>query len=150
MLVDRPHRAIGLTHAGWRGTQGAILHNTLEAMRAHYDTQPSELLAAIGPSIGPCCYEVDEPVRQAFASDPFTRRTGRFTTVSVPAEGGGERQSLRLDLAASIRAQLIELGVPEERIEVTDLCPGSRTDLFYSHRMEGGQTGRFAVVLGLV
>jgi YfiH family protein len=149
MLVDSVHRAIGLTHAGWRGTSGAILRNTLDAMREGYGTQPGDVLAAIAPTIGTCCYEVDEPVRQAFASDPLAARTGQFTTTSVPTEDGGERESLRLDLSASNYAQLLELGVPAAQIETSDLCPGSHTDLFFSHRMEGGRTGRFAVVLGL-
>jgi polyphenol oxidase len=150
LLVDPMHRAIGLTHAGWRGTSGSILRNTLEAMHARYSSQPSDLRAAIAPTIGLCCYEVDEPVREAFARDPLSKRTARFSTTTVCGEDGQERASLRLDLAASNHAQLLELGVPESHIEVSQLCPGSRTDLFYSHRMEGGRTGRFAVVLGLV
>ena len=150
LLVDRAHRAIGLTHAGWRGTSGAILRNTLDAMRERYGTQPSDVLAAIAPTIGPCCYEVDEPVRQAFASDPLAARTGQFSVITVPTEDGGERESLRLDLSASNYAQLLELGVPAAQIETSDLCPGSHTDLFFSHRMEGGRTGRFAVTLGLL
>lgn len=150
MLVDPVHRAIGLTHAGWRGTQGAIVRNTLEMMRERYATKPSDLLAAIAPSIGPCCYEVDAPVRQAFEANAFVRKTARFLTVNVQEESGIERESLRLDLAASNRAQLVALGIPDQHITVSDLCPGSRTDLFFSHRMEGGHTGRFAVVLGLV
>ena len=150
MLVDRAHRAIGLTHAGWCGTSGAILRNTLEAMHTHYGTRPADLLAAIAPTIGPCCYEVDEPVRQAFAGDPLAERTAHFSTVTVPAEEGGVRASLRLDLAASNYAQLRDLGVPAAQIETSEMCPGSNTDLFFSHRMEGGRTGRFAVVLGLL
>lgn len=150
LLADRAHRAIGLTHSGWRGAAGLILRNTLEAMHARYGTEPSDLLAAIAPTIGPCCYEVDEPVRQVFAHDPLAERTARFSTVMVPTEDGDERESLRLDLAATNRAQLVELGVPEARIEASDVCTGSHTDIFFSHRMEGGRTGRFAVVLGLV
>jgi YfiH family protein len=150
LLVDRLHRAIGLTHAGWRGTSGAILRNTLEAMHARYGTKPADLLAAVAPTIGLCCYEVDEPVRQAFARDPLAQRTAHFSNITVPTEDGDERESLRLDLAASNRAQLLELGVPAAQIEVSDLCPGSHTELFFSHRMEGGRTGRFAVALGLI
>jgi YfiH family protein len=150
LLIDPLHEAIGLTHAGWRGTAGAILRNTLDAMHARYGSEPDDLLAAIAPTIGPCCYEVDEPVRRAFASDPLPQRAARFSTVTVTGEDGVERDSLRLDLAASNHAQLLELGVPGAHIEVSDLCPGTHTDLFYSHRMEGGRTGRFAVVLGLI
>lgn len=150
LLVDPVHNAIGLTHSGWRGAAGAILRNTLDAMHARYGSEPSDLIAAIAPTIGPCCYEVDEPVRRAFSSDPLSRRTARFSSILAQSEDGAPRESLRLDLAASNHAQLLELGVSESRIEVSDMCPGTRTDLFYSHRMEGGRTGRFAVVLGLV
>ncbi len=150
LLVDPAHEVIGLTHAGWRGTCGAIVRETLEAMHERYGTRAEEVVAAIGPTIGPCCYEVDERVRQEFDRDPLARRTARFSTVTVTSAEGHERPSLRLDLAASNRAQLLELGVPEQQIEASDCCPGSHTDVFYSHRMEGGQTGRFAIVLGLL
>jgi YfiH family protein len=149
LLLDPAHQAIGLTHSGWRGAAGAILRTTLNAMHERYGTEPGAVLAAIAPTIGPCCYEVDEPVRRAFASDPLAKRSARFSTMTVPTLGGGEHTSLRLDLAATNHAQLVDLGVPEQQIEVSELCPGSQTDLFFSHRMEGGRTGRFAVVLGL-
>jgi purine-nucleoside/S-methyl-5'-thioadenosine phosphorylase / adenosine deaminase len=150
LLVDPTHRAIGLTHAGWRGTSEGVVRKTLAAMRGAYGTSPGECLAAIGPTIGPCCYEVDEPVRKAFATDHVVAASARFSTVRVPGDAGGERDSLRLDLAASSRAQLVACGVPEARIEVADLCTGCHTDLFFSHRIEGGPTGRFAVALGLL
>jgi copper oxidase (laccase) domain-containing protein len=91
---------------------------------------------------------VDERVRSAFAQDPFAERNARFSTIMV-SDAGGSRESLRLDVLGSNRAQLLDLGVPAERIEISELCTGSRTDLFFSSRMEGGSTGRFAVVLGL-
>lgn len=150
LLVDSAHEAVGLAHAGWRGTRDGIVRKTLDAMRAAYGTSPHDCLAAIGPTIGPCCYEVDEPVRQAFRANPFAEAAARFSTLSVADGAGGERESLRLDLAASNRAQLVACGVPESRIEVSNQCTGSQTDLFFSHRVEGGPTGRFAVVLGLM
>lgn len=148
MFVDPAHKAIGLTHAGWRGTRGGILRNTLTAMHERYGTTPDQLCTAIAPTIGPCCYEVDEPVRAEFEQNPFAWRNAHFSTVPVAAPEG-TRESLRLDVLASNRSQLIELGIPPERIELGDHCTGSRTDLFFSSRVEGGRTGRFAVVLGL-
>lgn len=149
MFVDPEHKAIGLTHAGWRGTCGGIVRNTLEAMHQRYGTVPEQVFASISPTIGPCCYEVDERVRNEFERNPFAMRNAHFSTVTVP-HAEGTRESLRLDVLASNRSQLLELGVPEERIELSHLCTGSRTDLFFSSRIEGGRTGRFAVVLGLL
>ena len=150
LLADPAHGAIGLAHAGWRGTAGAILSRTLAAMAHAYGTHPADVYAGVGPSIGPCCYEVDEHVQAAFAAHPLAHATGVFSTVTVADGAGGERESLRVDLAASNRAQLRALGVSDDHIETSDFCTGHRRDLFYSHRMEGGRTGRFAVVLALV
>lgn len=150
LLVDPSHVAIGLAHAGWRGTRDGIVRKTLEAMRERYGTVPEHCLAAISPTIGPCCYEVDDRVRLAFRANPFVEANARFSTQRLPDAAGGERESLRLDLAASNQAQLIACGVPSARIEASDVCTGSRTELFFSHRVEGGPTGRFAVALGLL
>jgi polyphenol oxidase len=151
LFADPAHGAIGLAHAGWRGTSQAILASTLAAMARTYGTQPGEVRVAIAPCIGPCCYEVDERVRAAFAAHPLAHKTGIFSTVTVADEtAGGERESHRVDLVASNHAQLRALGVPDDHIEASDFCTGHRRDLFYSHRMERGRTGRFAVVLALV
>lgn len=153
LLVDTEHEAIGLAHAGWRGTSEGTVLQTLAAMRRAYNTRAERCLAAIAPTIGPCCYEVDDPVRQAFRANPSNPLAGeiaRFSTLRVPDGAGGERESLRLDLAASNQALLVACGVPADQIEVADLCTGCHTDLFFSHRVEGGPTGRFAVALGLL
>jgi YfiH family protein len=153
LLVDPAHQAIGLAHAGWRGTSEGVVLQTLAAMSRTYDTSPEECFAAIGPTIGPCCYEVDEPVRQAFRanpSNPLAEEIARFSTVRVPDDARGERESLRLDIAASNHALLVACGVPASQIEVADLCTGSHTNPFFSHRVKGGPTGRFAVALGLL
>jgi purine-nucleoside/S-methyl-5'-thioadenosine phosphorylase / adenosine deaminase len=151
LLADPAHGAIGLAHAGWRGTSQAILASTLDAMAHAYGTRPSEVRVAIAPCVGPCCYEVDERVRAAFAAHPLAHATGVFSIVTVPdGAAGGARESHRVDLVASNRAQLRALGVPDDHIEASDFCTGHRRDLFYSHRMEGGRTGRFAVVFAQV
>lgn len=149
LFVDPTHKAIGLTHAGWRGTCGGIVRNTMDAMYKQYGTTPDQVYTAIAPTISPCCYEVDEPVRDEFARNPFAWRNAHFSTVTVSTPEGAH-ESLRLDVLASNRSQLLELGVPAAHIELSQLCTGSRTDLFFSSRIEGGQTGRFAVALGLV
>lgn len=149
LLYDQAHAAIGLTHAGWRGTRDTIVLKTIAAMQVAYGTQLADLIAAIGPTIGPCCYEVDTRVFDEFQRDPIARETAAFSTVEVPTAEGGVRESLRLDLSTSNRQQLLVAGLAESQIETSEYCPGSRRDLFFSHRMEGGNTGRFAVVLGL-
>lgn len=145
MLVDPRHAAISLVHGGWRGTSGAIVAHAIEKMSERFGTQTADLRVGIGPSIGPCCYEVDEPVRAAFQTNPIAAETAHFSTVTLP-DG---RESLRLDVASSNRDQLIAAGVPSAQIEQSDICTGCRRDLFFSHRMENSRTGRFAVVIAL-
>ena len=150
LIVDAAHEAIGLVHAGWRGTSLGIVSNTLRAMGERYGTRPEQCVTAIAPTIGPCCYEVDQPVYDAFQSLPFAGASARFSTVRVADAAGTERDSLRLDLSASNHAQLAACGVSLERIESAEQCTGSHTDLYFSHRVEGSPSGRFAVALGLL
>ena len=149
LIVDPAHAAIALVHAGWRGTSGAVAVAALTAMGQHYGTRPDEVHIGVGPSIGPCCYEVDEPVRAAFAAHPLASQHTFFSTSMVPDDRGDQRPSLRVDVAASNRAQLMASGVRDERIEMSEFCTGCRRDLFFSHRMENNRTGRFAVVVAL-
>jgi polyphenol oxidase len=149
LIVDPPHKAIALAHAGWRGTSGAVAVETLREMREHYSTRPGDVWVGLGPSIGPCCYEVDEPVREAFLAHPIACEHLYFSTVLVPDGKCGMRPSLRLDVEAANRAQLIAAGVPDEQIESSGFCTGCRRDLFFSHRLENSRTGRHAVVIGL-
>ena len=149
LLVDPAHQAIALVHAGWRGTSGAVVVAALDAMSEHYGSRPNAVWAGIGPSIGPCCYEVDEPVQAAFAANPIASQHTFFSTVMVPDGIGDQRPSLRLDVAASNLAQLLASGIHPDHIEQSEYCTGCRTDLFFSHRIEKGRTGRFAVVIAL-
>ncbi|MBA3826237.1 MAG: peptidoglycan editing factor PgeF [Ktedonobacterales bacterium] len=149
LMVDPVHSAIALVHAGWRGASQAVGVAALHALGTRYGTRPQDVRVGLGPSIGPCCYEVDEPVRAAFAAHPLANQHSFFSTIMVPDGHGDERPSLRLDVPACSRAQLIAAGVPAEQIEVSGFCTGHQRDLFFSHRMENGKTGRFAVVLAL-
>ncbi len=149
LLVDPAHEAIALVHAGWRGTSSAVAVNALTAMHERYGTQPDEVYVGIAPSIGPCCYEVDAPVRDAFAAHPLAAQHTFFSEIMVPTGDGDQRPSLRLDVAACNRAQLLASGVRADRIEQSELCTGCRRDLFFSHRLENSKTGRFAVVIAL-
>ncbi len=144
LLYDPRHRAIGLVHAGWRGTAAGVIRAAILAMAERYATQPGELYAGIGPAIGACCYEVSGAVRAEFAANPFAHARAHFEERHTEA---GTR--LYLGIAESNYAQLLATGVLSAHIEHSGYCTGCRTDLFYSNRVEPWPSGRFAVALGL-
>lgn len=136
VLLYAPHRrVVAAVHAGWRGTARRAPARALEAMRDAYDVAPGEVLAGIGPSIGPCCYEVGPDVAAAFRE--FTGILGT----------GADRQTL--DLWEANRQILLAAGVPAAQIELARLCTRCRSDLFFSHRAQGYPAGRFAGAIGL-
>lgn len=141
-LVDPDRSAIGLAHAGWRGTVGKIAAKTVTAMTEDFGSRPGRLLAAIGPSIGPCCYEVDEtvagPLREAFPED-----WPRLLTAGRPGHW-------RADLWTANRVALLQAGLGEDRIRAASLCTACYPKTFFSHRASGGHTGRMAAILALV
>ena len=134
LLADVETGAVGLAHAGWRGTVANIGAKTLAAMVEAFGSKPENILAAIGPSIGACCYEVDDFVRdQASGYEEF-----------FAPKGGGKYQ---LDLWGMNAKQLQEAGVPAENIVVAGVCTNDNVDLFCSYRAEQGRTGRMGVSL---
>ena len=134
LLADVETGAIGLAHAGWRGTVANIGAKTLTAMVEAFGTKPENVLAAIGPSIGACCYEVDD----------FVRDQARGYEEFFAAKGGGKYQ---LDLWGMNVKQLVEAGVPQDNISVAGVCTNDNVDLFCSYRAEQGKTGRMGVCL---
>ncbi|HLZ21438.1 MAG TPA: peptidoglycan editing factor PgeF [Ktedonobacterales bacterium] len=147
LLYDPAHHAFALVHAGWRGAAGAVAPQAIQTMRRRWGTRPSDLLVGIGPSIGACCYEVNEQVRERFAANPLAWESARF--VEREPEGGGQGTGLYLDIPESNYQQLLAAGVAPEHIEMSEHCTGCRTDLFFSHRREPWPSGRFAVAIGL-
>jgi len=137
LLYDPVHQALGLVHAGWRGTMAGIAMGTVAAMTEAYGSRPADIIAGLGPGIGPCCYQVGTEVIELVKANfnPWQEL--------LQPQGDG---SLHFDLQEANRRQLAELGV--EEIEAMQLCTACRTDEFFSYRAEGGQTGCFAVVLG--
>lgn len=134
LLADVETGAVGLAHAGWRGTVANIGAKTLAAMVEAFGSKPQNILVAIGPSIGACCYEVDDFVRnQASGYEEF-----------FAGKGGGKYQ---LDLWGMNAKQLQEAGVPAENIVVAGVCTNDNVDLFCSYRAEQGRTGRMGVCL---
>lgn len=137
-LLDPPHHALGLCHAGWRGTVADVVGQTLAKMGQRYGTRPADLLAALGPAIGPCCYEVDDAVAGALrAAVPWAE------TVLAPSRPGHPR----LDLWAANRRRLEDRGVLAARIRVAGICTACQPGLLFSHRRDHGQTGRMRAVL---
>jgi hypothetical protein len=132
LLYDPATPAAGAVHAGWRGTVKQIVRKAVARMQHEYGSDPSAMIAAIGPAIGPECYEVDEPVmgpvRETF---PFWK--------DVSAARGNGRWSL--DLAKANRIELVAAGLKERNVHGLGLCTSCRRDLFYSFRAEG-RTGR--------
>jgi YfiH family protein len=134
LLADPRQRAVAAVHAGWRGSAARAASAAVEAMIEAFGTRPGDLLAGIGPAIGPCCYEVGQDVANAFGAE----RAELF-------------QDGRLDLWAANRQALIAAGVPEAQIELAGICTQCQSDRFFSHRANGGQpAGRFAGVIRIL
>jgi YfiH family protein len=161
LLVDPKKRAIAAIHAGWRGTLQRIVVKAVGQMQMHFKTRPADLLAAIGPSIGGCCYEVGTEVATQFQSqfaeapewfDEF--RTGdepnpiQWLNMMPPGHQPPPKNVL-LDLRKANRAQLVGAGLRAPNICVTDLCTACRRDLLFSYRKEGPQSGRLLSVIGM-
>lgn len=133
LLFDSRHRAVAAVHVGWKGTALGLVEKTVATMIDQYDTDPREVLAAVGPSIGADCYEVDGRVRAAFSS-----YGGRWSRWARRISGKG----WILNLAGANVDLLVGSGVPREKIVLFDICTHCEKDLFYSYRAESGRTGR--------
>lgn len=164
ILVDPKHQAVGVFHAGWRGTLKRIVEKGVGAMRRCFGTRARDLKAAIGPGIHACCYEVGEEVRDRFESQfAYAAKLFREVKESNPvrekypllfltarAPGHSELpKKIFLDLVEANRAQLMAAGVRAENIEASQLCTKCRTDLLFSYRAEKGKTGRMMGVVGV-
>jgi YfiH family protein len=136
LLYDAEHGALGLAHAGWRGTLAGIATQAVLAMKEHFGTRPERLWAGIGPAIGPCCYEVSTDLGDAFAH--------RFGEQVIARDEGAR---LSVDLPRANALALEEAGLQE--IEIAGLCTACHTGEFFSHRAEGGRTGRQPALIGL-
>lgn len=143
LLYDPRHHALGVCHAGWRGTVNGAAAATLWTMQASYDTQPGDVRACIGPSIGPASYEVGEEVL-VMAQAKLAHAEELF---SYP--NGLERRPY-FNLWRANAQQLIESGVPETQIEISAIDTAQNTQDFFSHRAEQGKCGLFSMTAWLV
>ena len=160
-LVDPKKHVIAAVHAGWRGTLQRIATKAIGTMQMHFGTRPADLLAAIGPSIGVCCYEVGPEVASQFksqfpnASNWFDElRTGdepnplQWLNMAPPGHQPPPKNVL-LNLRKANSAQLLEAGLLDRNMFVCDLCTACRRDLFFSYRKDAGTTGRLLSVIGI-
>jgi purine-nucleoside/S-methyl-5'-thioadenosine phosphorylase / adenosine deaminase len=165
LLVDARRRVVAAVHAGWRGTLARIAEKVVGWMRMRFGTDPADVAAAIGPAIGPCCYEVGPEVSQAYCSqfdrakEWFSEPSGERVNPDGPAgldwlkkePPGHERPEPRahLDLAAANCWQLEASGVPPGKIFSAGLCTACHRDRLFSYRRDGPGTGRMMAVIGL-
>ncbi len=143
LFYDPTHQAVGLAHAGWRGTVSHVAAKTLMAMGEAYGTRPEEVRAVLGPCIGVCCYEVGADVFREFSEVfPWAGEILQKTSAD----------HWKLDLAQANARQLVEIGLKEENLIRSGLCTIRNNDLFYSHRAEAREsapTGRFGAFIML-
>jgi polyphenol oxidase len=164
ILVDPKKQAVGVFHAGWRGTLKRIAEKGVGEMRRHFGTRARDLKAAIGPGIHGCCYEVGEEVRGKFESqfayaaklfrevEEFNEVREKYPMLFLTARAPGHSElpkKIFLDLVEANRQQLLSVGVPAKSIEASDLCTNCRTDLLFSYRAEKGKTGRMMGLVGV-
>ena len=142
LLFDPIHRALAVVHAGWRGTVALIAQKTLLMMQSAFGSAPERCFAAIGPSIGPCCYEVDAPVIEAF-KQAFPRET---SYILLP---GNDADHAKLDLWRANSAQLLAIGVKEKHIFTSHVCTAHHHQVFHSYRAELGAAGRMGLLAWL-
>jgi YfiH family protein len=141
LLHDPLRGVVAAVHAGWRGTAGGIAPAAIRLMRAAFGCQPAHIRAGVGPAIGRCCYEVGpEVVRAVGEATP-----GGAAPLHDPLPAG----KAMLDLTAAVMAQLAGAGLDPANIAAAGLCTACRTDLFYSHRLEGEPTGRTGAAIAL-
>ena len=132
-FVDTVGKAIGLAHAGWRGTVGKIGEEVIKKMTALYGTNPSNVVVAIGPAISKCCYEVDEDCAENF----YNLKDLDNSKFIFPKEDG----KYMIDLLETNRQIVMKAGVKEENIVLSDLCTKCNSDLLWSHRATNGHRG---------
>jgi YfiH family protein len=132
LLADDTHHIVAVAHAGWRGLVGGLIENTLQTMVERFGSCPEAIVAAVGPGIGPCCFEVGSEVAEHFPPSVLRAR----------AEGNPH-----VDLPEAARLRLLHAGVPADRIESAGICTACHTERFFSHRRESGKTGRMGAFI---
>ena len=141
MFYDPENRVIATSHAGWRGTVAEIGKVTVEKMAREFGSKPENIIAAIGPSISQCCYEVDDPVVSAFKKIEYLN-----TDDFLKDKGNGKYM---LDLKTANRNILINAGIRPKNIDIADLCTCCEHEYLHSHRYTGGKRGNLGLIISL-
>lgn len=173
LLADQKLRAVAAIHAGWRGTLARIVAKTVGRMHMEFGTRPQDLVAAIGPAIGRCSYEVGPEVATQFSSQfanavewfevPRELKHGLSEDQFVAGDGPNPLKwlsmmppghdppppTVQLDLVAANRWQLLDAGVHDKNIVASNLCTACNTDTLFSYRRENGRTGRMLAAIGI-
>jgi len=164
LVADRKNRAVAAFHAGWRGTVKRIVEAGIGRMHLEFGSRPEDLIAAIGPGIGPCCYAVGEEVLSEFESqfqyarelfhevydtDPVRQKYPMlFLTQRAPGHSN-IGPSLHVDLVEANRRQLLDAGLKAQSIRIVGGCTACQRELFFSHRASHGYAGRMMGVIGV-
>ncbi len=138
LLYDPEHHAAGAVHAGWKGSAGRIVMQTIEAMQQNFNSIPAQCIAYIGTGIGAAAYEVGHEVAREFSADTCTAST---------SSNGGKKYML--DLGAVNYQQLIASGLEASNIERSPFCSFRESDMFFSYRRDQGKTGRMVSLIGV-
>jgi YfiH family protein len=154
LMADRARGVVAAVHAGWRGTAARAAVASLDTLDREFGTKPADVIAAIGPSIGPCCYEVGSELVDAFAAAGHERHLiDRWFLTPAPSRRSAfdvdarKQLKLRLDLAGANRDQLVLAGVPEDQIHVSGLCTAMHLAVLTSYRAEKDASGRLVGVI---
>lgn len=142
LFCDPVKGVIASSHSGWRGTVKLIGEKTVKKMANDYGCRPENIIAAIGPCIGKCCYEVDEPVASEFSSIDFLN----LEKILFPKENG----KYMLDLTEANRQILIHSGISPDNIDVSDICTCCNCKELHSHRATHGQRGNLAIIIEMI
>ncbi|MES2460608.1 MAG: peptidoglycan editing factor PgeF [Armatimonadota bacterium] len=134
LLADTEHRVVAVAHAGWRGMVGGVIENTLTTMQRQFGTRAEAIVAAVGPGIRSCCFEVGPEVAE------------QFPLSMVHQSPGGKPH---VDLHGAARLRLLDRGIHSYQIESAELCTACHTERFFSHRRENGRTGRMGAFIAL-
>ncbi len=135
LLFDPEQKVVSAVHAGWKGTEQQIVFKTVEKMKDLFNSNPNDIIAGIAPSIGKCCYEVNWNVAQHFEDikNAYDKKDEKYM----------------LDLPHINKTQLLQAGLKEENIELSNICTACEVADYFSYRKEGGCSGRFMSMIGL-
>jgi len=141
LFFDLKKKVIGAAHAGWKGTVQMVAQNTVKTLKEKFNSSPDNIIVGIGPSIGPCCYEVGPEV--VFPADTVFSDTRGY----IKETDDGKRY---FNLWEANKIQLVLSGIPEENIKTSGICTYCNHTLFFSHRYQRTETGRFGAGIMLV